>query len=73
MAELSATARRPALTPDATEPEADPPAPVEPLAAEPPHPVLMGSGRTRVEEDILPTRRPQGGRLVALRMSLRTR
>jgi hypothetical protein len=72
MAELSATARRPEPAANAIEPDAEPPVPVEPVAAEPLHPVLMGSGRTRVEDDILPTRRPQGGRLVALRMSLRT-
>ncbi len=75
MAELSATARRPEPAVDAAEADVEAPvAPVPPADAEPALPaVLMGSGRTRVEDDILPTRRPPGGRLIALRMSLRTR
>ena len=78
MAELSAAARRPhRRATKATQPETEPAADtgsapatavVEPPAVPPAAPVPVPS---RTNDDILPTRRPSGGRWVALRMSLR--
>ncbi|MCU1462250.1 MAG: hypothetical protein JWO37_2325 [Acidimicrobiales bacterium] len=71
MAELSAAARRPDQPARESDPEPAVPAPSEPEVIVPA--VLSWSGRSRAEDDILPTRRPQGGRLVALRMAFRKR
>jgi hypothetical protein len=73
MAELSAAARRP-TAPTAASSDSSEVAPPEPEPAPTPEPAArrpsMGGGQSRADDDILPTRRPSGGRLVAFRMSL---